>query len=52
MRTPKFKCHYCDKTEYVHSENNNKIIIAECCWREYSVDYLYLHEGKTLLHTR
>ena len=51
-REPKFKCEYCNKTEYTHSENNNNIIIADCCSREFSIDYLYLHIGKTLLHSR
>ncbi len=49
MKTPKFKCEYCNKTEYTIKDN---IVIANCCKREFSIDYLYLHIGKTLLHSR
>lgn len=45
----KFKCEYCNKTEY---KIENNIVISKCCNRKYSIDYLYLHIWKTLLHTR
>ena len=49
MRTAKFKCEYCNKTEY---SLKNKVVISKCCWRKYSIDYLYLHEWQNLLHSR
>mgnify|MGYP007057166861 CR=1 FL=1 len=45
----KFKCHFCNKEEYT-IENN--IVISKCCWRKYSIDYLYLHLTPDYLHTR
>ena len=48
-RTPQFKCEYCNKKEYTLKDN---IVTSKCCNRKYSVDYLYLHEGKTLLYSR
>jgi len=60
--TPKFKCHYCEEHEYdiIQKEGKNhvweshsyKIVKSKCCGKEYSIDYLYLHEGKTVLHSR
>jgi len=62
MRTPKFKCHQCNKTDYtikdwiktnfVWEEFKYKYVEATCCKKQFSIDYLYLHEWKTLLHSR
>lgn len=45
----KFKCHQCNKEEYTIKWN---IIISNCCNKEYSIDYLYLHTTPTYSHTR
>lgn len=49
MRKPKFKCESCNKKEYTLESN---IVTAKCCWKEFSIDYLYLHEWRDLKHTR
>ena len=58
----KFTCHQHNKNWWIVQqwikENrvwekfNYEYIISKCCKKEYSIDYLFTHQWKTLLHSR
>jgi len=61
-RWAKFTCHQHDRKWYMVQQGikenraweqfKYEYIISKCCRKEYSIDMLFLHQSKTLLHTK